>query len=89
MASQFYPVLATGEDGRNELTDKGHTWRGMYLGAFLVLRIPNDDAARELTELTRSDEEAAYAIHVMHNAIDGDRVWPALVWLREQRGIRP
>lgn len=60
-------------------------WRMMYLGAFGALLIPNLAMAEQLGELTRSDEEAGHVIMLLRQGREGDRVWPALNWLREQR----
>lgn len=62
-----------------------HRWHSMYLGAFAALGIANADVAHEMAEATRSDEEAIAAIHVLRRGKEGDRVWPALDWLRMKR----
>lgn len=63
----------------------GYIWHAMYLGAFIALDVTNGPIADELTKLTRSAEEAVVAIEIMRRARPGDRVYPALRWLREQR----
>lgn len=60
-------------------------WRLMYLGAFAALVIPNMEAAKLLADVTETDAEAARAIGIMRDASPGDRVYPALAWLRKQR----
>jgi hypothetical protein len=58
-----------------------------YSGAFAALRISNIDMAARLAELTRTDEEALRVIEIMRTAGEGDRVWPALEWLRMKREV--
>lgn len=58
-----------------------------YLGAFGALRIGNLDMAGELARMTRSSDEAVRAVAIMREAEPGDRVWPALNWLIDQRAI--
>ena len=62
---------------------------GMYLGAFIALDIVNIRMASDLAELTRSTDEATKAILIMRASQQGDRVWPALEWLRGQRRVSP
>jgi hypothetical protein len=64
-------------------------WHGMYLGAFVALDIPNVSMASDLAKLTRSTDEATKVVILMRDARDGDRVWPALEWLRVQRRVSP
>lgn len=64
-------------------------WHAMYLGAFAALGVTGVDLASDLTELTRSTDDAVGAIAVMRDARAGDRVWPALEWLRAQRRVSP
>ena len=61
------------------------TWRTMYHGALVALRVQNVDMAGELAELTRSDEEAEQAIRRLSDEGEGDRVHPVLEWLRRRR----
>jgi hypothetical protein len=82
--SNFRTLSPPGPDDRDFII-----WRAMYIGAFIVLGINNLDATRELAETTRSDAETERAIHVLRNNKEGDRVWPALQWLREQRQAAP
>ena len=63
-----------------------HRYQLMYLGAFAALGVSNADMAAEMAEVTRSEDEAISAIHVMRRAKEGDRVWPALEWLKMKRG---
>lgn len=65
------------------------TWHAMYLGAFLALGVSNLDVANEMAELTHSNDQAVRAILTMRLAQEGDRVWPALEWLRAQGGVKP
>lgn len=60
-------------------------WTMMYLGAFAALRIDNAEMASGLAELTRSDDDAIKAIAMMRDGKAGDRVYPALEWLRMKR----
>ena len=60
-------------------------WQLMYLGAFGALLVPNVSMALELAQLTRSEDEAIGAISVMRRAVEGDRVYPALEFLRKRR----
>ena len=60
-------------------------WHMMYLGAFAALVIPNVEMAKELAERTRTDDEAVHVIGMLRNGTDGDRVYPALSWLRDER----
>jgi hypothetical protein len=60
-------------------------WAAAYRGAFMALGVTNSAMARELAYRTRSDDEVAGAIDVMRAAAPGDRVWPALNWLRVKR----
>ncbi len=71
------PVTATMRDA----------WRAMYAGAFAALNILNPAMIFELADLTRSSDEATGAILAMRAAREGDRVWPALAWLRARRGV--
>ena len=57
----------------------------MYLGAFTALEIQNVGAAKMLAEATADEAEAVHAIGILRDGKDGDRVWPALEWLRAQR----
>jgi hypothetical protein len=61
------------------------SWHMMYLGAFVALRIDNVEMAQELALTTFADEEVTRAIAMMRDGKPGDRVYPALEWLREQR----
>ncbi len=56
-----------------------------YLGAFSALGIQNAPISRELADLTRSIDEATAACAIMGAARSGDRVWPALEFLRARR----
>lgn len=65
-------------------------WSQLYIGAFGALDIGNIDMVKVLTELTRSDEEAARVVVILRTGREGDRVWPALAWLRARRAeIKP
>jgi hypothetical protein len=66
----------------------GYGWRMMYLGAFAALRIQNLEIAGELTANTTSDEEAAHVIELLRTGKEGDRVYPALAWLKARRAGR-
>ena len=66
-----------------------YTWQNMYLGAFVALKVENIAMAKELSDLTRSDEEAVVVIRIMRDRREGDRVYPALAWLRTQRQVKP
>jgi hypothetical protein len=76
------------DDPSNEaLRSARYVWQNMYLGAFGALKIPNTAMTRKLAEVTCSDTEAAHAIGLLRDADEGDRVYPALAWLRAQRGV--
>ena len=55
----------------------------------IALDIVNIRMASDLAELTRSTDEATKAILIMRASRQGDRVWPALEWLRGQRRVSP
>lgn len=57
----------------------------MYLGAFAALGVTNVAMARELADLTVTDDDFEGAIIRLREAREGDRVWPALDWLRQRR----
>jgi hypothetical protein len=57
----------------------------MYLGAFAALNIKNGVMLFALVDLTRSDAEAAEVVARLRDAKEGDRVWPALAYLRALR----
>jgi len=63
-------------------------WHSMYLGAFTALRIVNVAMASVLVGVTSSDDETIRAIEIMRDGKEGDRVYPALLWLRNQRKER-
>lgn len=59
----------------------------VYTGALMALRVKALDNARELASLTRNNADLAAAIEVMAAAREGDRVWPALDFLRRLRDV--
>ena len=67
------------------MTDRQTGYQLMYLGAFAALLIPNVEMAKELAELTKMEQDAVHAIGIMRDAPAGNRVWPALDWLRQRR----
>ncbi len=82
------------------LTQLQRGYRLMYLGAFAALGIAvkqsdnesdREDAPKWLAELTTTHEEAIEAIGMMRDGRGGDRVYPALMWLRARRDgeVRP
>ena len=66
-----------------------HGWHNMYLGAFCALTIMHVDMAKELAEMTCSDEEAIRIIGILRVSKEGDRVWPAREWIKAQRRPAP
>jgi hypothetical protein len=64
-------------------------WQSMYLGAFTVLGIGHLAMTESLAQETRTREEAEKVIARLREGREGDRVGPALQWLREQRKAVP
>lgn len=64
-------------------------WHAMYLGAFVALHIGNAEIARDLAELTTSDEEAIRMIERLRDGRAGDRTWPVLdaLWSKRAGGL--
>lgn len=71
--------------GNVALQQARYVWQSEYLGAFIAFGIDNESMAKELAALTLSDAEAFAVIAIMRDAKPGDRVYPALDWLRSQR----
>lgn len=60
--------------------------RSIYFGALLALGVDTaPEAAGWLVDLTESPEECSQAIEVMRTAKPGDRVYPAMAYLRRLR----
>jgi len=62
-------------------------WHAMYCGAFVALGISNIDSASLLSNLTKTTDEAVEAIQMLKNGREGDRVYPAVEFLRKKRGV--
>ncbi len=74
-------------------------WHMMYLGALIALDINDSDAAKTLSGITSSDEEAITAItRIRHASISeraaaerkqpsGNPLFPAFQYLREERAL--
>ena len=76
-----------------DMTDSSNQrdYRMMYLGALVALDVAAIDNAARLAELTRSADEAIDVIERLRTGRDGDRVYPALAYLRGLRaseGVR-
>jgi hypothetical protein len=77
------------EPARRHAIEEDEARHGMYLGALVALGVSNLGMASDLAKLTRSTDEATKVVILMRDARDGDRVWPALEWLRAQRRVSP
>lgn len=62
-------------------------WQMQYMGAFVVLRILNGSLLLTLSDLTRTDKEAANVLHMLRDGKGDpqDRAFRALRWLQDER----